>query len=105
MPSIDEKNAGNGSSRGLWLLFAVIVLICVAAWFLLPKNEPRPNRIIGGKPNADDCERLTSRLNEAVGYLESDQLAKADEALSELLPKFSREPAVVRNLAICRVVA
>ncbi|HEY3964300.1 MAG TPA: CRTAC1 family protein [Planctomycetaceae bacterium] len=54
-----------------------------------------------------DCEKWTTLLNEAVGLLESapdNRLADADQLLSDLVRQFPKEPAAVRNLAICRLM-
>jgi hypothetical protein len=97
-----------GTSHHQWIVGAVIVLAIVAAYFLLPptrplKNGNGPNRI-SGNPTPDECERLASQLNSAIGFLESDQLPKADDALVDLSQQFPNDPAAVRNLAICRVL-
>lgn len=54
-----------------------------------------------------DCEKWKTVLNEALGFLENapgNRLDDADRILSELVRQFPKEPAAVRNLAICRVM-
>jgi hypothetical protein len=74
----------------------VILICCAAAYFVFEARYRRKQ---------EECERLTVQLNEAVGYLEAGQFGKADAALAPLAAKLPQEPAAVRNLAICRVLA
>jgi uncharacterized protein HemY len=74
----------------------VSVVVGIVAYVLRDARE---------RQEQDRCERLTAQLNEAVGSLESGDFVKADAALSELARKLPNEPAAVRNLAICRVLA
>jgi hypothetical protein len=85
-------------SRGLWAT-AVVVFFCligIGAFLLIEA---------GNRRRQEECEHLAAQMNEAVGYLEAGQLDKADAVLSDLARRFPREPAAVRNLAICRVLA
>jgi hypothetical protein len=109
MSSSGGNPSGGASWRGLWPVAAIVVVASVLAFFLIPdRNRLRnggpqnPNR---GSLTTDECERLTSQLNETVGNLEAGQLQKAEGALAELVQKLPNEPAAVRNLAICRVLA
>src|SRR5262245_21174656 len=108
MSSSGDNSSGGAWWRGLWPIAAIVVVASVLAFFLIPdRNKPRngapqnPNR---GSLAADECERLTSQLNEAVGNLEAGQLQKAENALAQLAQKLPDEPAAVRNLAICRLL-
>jgi len=108
--SANPENPNGGTSwRGLWPVAAVILIAGILAFFWLPKNEPqqngRPKNGEATKPAAADCERLTARLNEATGYLEALDFPNAEKALSALANEFPREPAAIRNLAICRALA
>jgi len=109
MSANGDKQNGGTSFRGLWPVAAVILIAGGLAFFFLPKNEPpqnaKPKDGAGAIPAPHDCERLTAQLNEAVGYLESLELPGAEKALSALVREFPNEPAAVRNLAICRVLA
>ncbi|MGE5194442.1 MAG: FG-GAP-like repeat-containing protein, partial [Deltaproteobacteria bacterium] len=95
-----SANAGSpdrsAPSRGLWAVVIVVLLACVATYFVFEARR---------RQKQEECERLTAQLNEAVGYLEAGQFDKADGALSALARMFPKEPAAVRNLAICRVLA
>src|SRR5258708_850205 len=97
-----------GTSHHRWLVGTVVVVAVAAAYFLLPPAKPLKNgngkNAIDGSLTGDECERLTSQHNSAIGFLESDQLLKADAALAELAGRFPNEPAAIRNLAICRVL-
>src|SRR5260370_36297368 len=101
-------SANRGTSDHRWLVGVVVVVAVAAAYILLPPAKPLKNgngkNAIDQNLTGDECERLTSQLNSAVGFLEGDQLPKADEALAELAGRFPNEPAAVRNLAICRVL-
>jgi len=87
---------GRVPSRGLWGVPIVILVCCAAAYFVFDSRYRR---------RQEECERLTAQLNEAVGYLEAGQFDKADAALAALAARLPQEPAAVRNLAICRVLA
>ncbi len=114
--SASPENQKSGTTwRGLWPVAAVVVVAIVVAFFFLPRNNPpqnvRPGNVGAPKANAVDCERLTARLNEAVGYLErgaipelKKELVSADKILIALRQEFPGEPAAVRNLAICRTL-
>src|SRR5262249_42899305 len=116
MATDDDDGTGGGSIRQLAAVGVVILVACIIAFFLLrnDRNGQNAGRKLGGgnRLNPEECEQLTGRLNEVVGYLEISQgnvdtrqvLTKADEALSELARKLPNEPAAVRNLAICRVL-
>jgi hypothetical protein len=99
---------GGASWRGLWPVAVVVAVACVLAFFLIPdrKGPPGggPRKVIRSGMSDEECERLTARLNEAVGSLEAGELQKAESAFLELSQKFPREPAAVRNLAICRLL-
>ncbi|HEY2250029.1 MAG TPA: hypothetical protein VGH74_03170, partial [Planctomycetaceae bacterium] len=98
--------------RVLLLAVVVIGVLGLLAGFFLPGLIPK-QPANNGSPvdkgvaheSAADCERWTSLLNEAIGNLENVEFSKADKAFSELAAKFPREPAAVRNLAICRALA
>ena len=110
MSANSNDSSDNGSSRGLGILVAaVIVTAIVVAWFVLspvkgPPNIGRPVDTDSVRESAADCERWTSLLNEAIGNLESAAYIKADKSLTELAAKLPKEPAAVRNLAICRTL-
>ena len=110
MSANPNNSSGNGSLRGMGLAVALIAAAIVVAWFVLSPKEQPPAKgggpdVVAVQENAVDCERWTSLLNEAIGNLESDAYIKADKALAELAAKFPKEPAAVRNLAICRTLA
>jgi predicted Zn-dependent protease len=103
-----SPNAG-ASWRGLWPVAAVVAIASVLAFFLIPDRKGPPaggsRKVVRGGMSDEECELLSARLNEAVGNLEAGQLQNAEGALAELAQKLPDQPAAVRNLAICRVLA
>jgi len=105
--SANESLPSGGTATGkIWPMALVLAAVLCAGYYL---TRPRPAQNGGGQhgavQNDPECERWTSLLNEAVGNLENNELPKADKAFSELAVRFPKEPAAVRNLAICRTLA
>src|SRR5579872_5116311 len=108
-----RKTDASGRLAGLWPVAVVLVLAIIAAWFVF-REEKRPQNGNLATPvsealSDEECERLVSQLNTAIGHLEfaenqASHLAQADAALSELARRFPNEPAAIRNLAICRIL-
>lgn len=93
---------GSGSRVGRWAFIVLVLAIAGIGSYLVVESR----RAAAIQATAD-CEKWTTLLNDALGFLESapeNRLADADRLLTDLVSKFPREPAAVRNLAICRVM-
>ncbi|MBS0262280.1 MAG: VCBS repeat-containing protein [Planctomycetes bacterium] len=85
-------------------LIVLLVLVAVGVGVYLTRDLQRS----ASKQASLDCEKWTTALNEALGLLENapgNRLADAESRLQELARQFPKEPAAVRNLAICKFLS
>ncbi|MEX2559660.1 MAG: FG-GAP-like repeat-containing protein [Pirellulales bacterium] len=90
-----------GRGRGLRLgavLLALSAVVLLVSW-LSTRNDISP----------DECRRLESLKNVAIGYLEggrlaADKLSEADQVFSEIAEKMPHDPLGHRNLTITRLI-
>jgi hypothetical protein len=95
------------SSRGYWWLFLFGVVIGVAFAIFniqLKKREAANNGAPSPSPmSSEKLSDIVHRARVAVGHLENDRFADADEILVALTPEVPDEPIVARNLMIARL--
>ncbi|MBI3863898.1 MAG: VCBS repeat-containing protein [Planctomycetia bacterium] len=103
MSAAPDPTGRQRTRKIVWLL--VVAAVGVASYVVVEQRRAATAKA------TSDCEKWKTLLNEALGFLEStpesapkNALAEAERLLTELSREFPKEPAAVRNLAICKVM-
>jgi hypothetical protein len=91
----DHSPEHNSNSWRPWLLGAVVMLVAVAAFFLIPREDPPPE-----DSRMAVLLEIIDRKNRAIGHLENNQLEEAAAGFWMVIEVTPKESLGYQNLAI-----
>jgi hypothetical protein len=104
MAEPSESHRSRSNQWGIFVGAVILSLVGIGVW-IIRKPAPPPVPAVTPPLSREHRNQLEEQKNVAVGLLENEQYADADDKFMKIVASYPEEILGLRNLAICRLLA